>query len=179
MVNVTDGKIIRPLAEDEPMDLRYGRTEEHERTLDFRTGTLRRPPCGPLPPDTPCGSSPSAWCRSPRHHRRHPLRGGADRRGHEAGACSPTLLANEPVPTPGNDPRLAAALDAPLVADLAACRNYWSILVHYTKNSNLHMAAGMDYEIDFRTSSTRSSAPTATWPGSPPPPTCRRAPSCR
>ena len=42
VVNVTDGKIIRLLVEDEPMDLRYGRTEEHERTLDFRSGTLRR-----------------------------------------------------------------------------------------------------------------------------------------
>ncbi|NED67998.1 family 65 glycosyl hydrolase, partial [Streptomyces sp. SID10244] len=42
VVNVTDGKIIRLLVEDEPMDLRYGRTEEHERILDFRTGTLRR-----------------------------------------------------------------------------------------------------------------------------------------
>ena len=42
VVNVTDGKIIRLLVEDEPMDLRYGRTEEHSQTLDFRTGTLRR-----------------------------------------------------------------------------------------------------------------------------------------
>jgi alpha,alpha-trehalose phosphorylase len=42
VVNVTDGKIIRLLVEDQPIDLRYGRAEEHERTLDFRSGTLRR-----------------------------------------------------------------------------------------------------------------------------------------
>src|SRR3954449_8568038 len=42
IVNVTDGKIIRLLVEDEPLDMRYGRAVDHERVLDFRTGTLRR-----------------------------------------------------------------------------------------------------------------------------------------
>src|SRR6476646_1320953 len=42
VVNVTDGKIIRLLVEDEPVDLRYGRLVEHERVLDFRAGTLSR-----------------------------------------------------------------------------------------------------------------------------------------
>jgi alpha,alpha-trehalose phosphorylase len=42
VVNVTDGKIIRLLVEDEPLDLRYGSAPQHERVLDFRSGTLRR-----------------------------------------------------------------------------------------------------------------------------------------
>jgi alpha,alpha-trehalose phosphorylase len=42
VVNVTDGKIIRLLVEDEPLDMRYGSAPQHERTLDFRSGTLRR-----------------------------------------------------------------------------------------------------------------------------------------
>ena len=42
VVNVTDGKIIRLLVQDEPLDLRYGRTLAHERVLDLRSGTLRR-----------------------------------------------------------------------------------------------------------------------------------------
>jgi len=42
VVNVTDGKIIRLLVEDEPLDMRYGNAIEHERALDFRSGTLRR-----------------------------------------------------------------------------------------------------------------------------------------
>src|SRR5262250_662152 len=42
IVNVTDGKIIRLLVDDEPFDVRYGNLKTHERTLDFRTGLLTR-----------------------------------------------------------------------------------------------------------------------------------------
>ena len=42
VINVTNGKIIRLLVDDEPFDVRYGRLVAHERTLDFRGGTLRR-----------------------------------------------------------------------------------------------------------------------------------------
>ena len=37
-----NGKIIRLLVDDEPFDVRYGRLLAHQRTLDFRAGTLRR-----------------------------------------------------------------------------------------------------------------------------------------
>src|ERR1700681_1860247 len=42
VVNVTDGKIIRLLVEDEPFDVRYGELRSHERVLDLRDGVLRR-----------------------------------------------------------------------------------------------------------------------------------------
>src|SRR5512138_2402619 len=42
MVNITNGKIIRLLVDDEPFDVRYGLLEEHERILDLRAGTLER-----------------------------------------------------------------------------------------------------------------------------------------
>src|SRR5256885_457996 len=42
VVNVTNGKIIRLLVEDEPLDVRYGTLESHERVLDLRSGVLRR-----------------------------------------------------------------------------------------------------------------------------------------
>src|SRR5215213_9282057 len=42
IVNVTNGKIIRLLVDDEPFDLRYGRLLAHERELDLRAGVLRR-----------------------------------------------------------------------------------------------------------------------------------------
>src|SRR5262249_59850558 len=42
VVNVTDGKIIRLLVDDEPFDVRYGRLLSHERTLDLRGGFLER-----------------------------------------------------------------------------------------------------------------------------------------
>ena len=42
LVNVTNGKIIRLLVDDEPFDIRYGELLSHERVLDFRAGVLRR-----------------------------------------------------------------------------------------------------------------------------------------
>src|SRR5438445_8606841 len=42
VVNVTNGKLIRLLVEDEPLDVRYGRLRNHERLLDLRAGVLRR-----------------------------------------------------------------------------------------------------------------------------------------
>jgi alpha,alpha-trehalose phosphorylase len=42
VVNVTNGKIIRLLVDDEPFDVRYGELRSHERVLDLRSGLLRR-----------------------------------------------------------------------------------------------------------------------------------------
>src|SRR5512132_3066933 len=42
MVNVTDGKLIRLLVKDSPLDLDYGQILDHHRTLDLRAGVLRR-----------------------------------------------------------------------------------------------------------------------------------------
>ena len=42
VVNVTNGKIIRLLVEDEPFDIRYGQLRRHERVLDLKDGVLRR-----------------------------------------------------------------------------------------------------------------------------------------
>jgi alpha,alpha-trehalose phosphorylase len=42
IVNVTNGKLIRLLVDDEPFDVRYGQLIAHERELDLRDGLLRR-----------------------------------------------------------------------------------------------------------------------------------------
>jgi alpha,alpha-trehalose phosphorylase len=42
VINVTNGKLIRLLVDDEPFDVRYGALQSHERTLDLRAGTLHR-----------------------------------------------------------------------------------------------------------------------------------------
>src|ERR1700689_3181021 len=42
VINVTNGKLIRLLVDDEPFDVRYGRLIHHERVLDMRAGVLRR-----------------------------------------------------------------------------------------------------------------------------------------
>jgi alpha,alpha-trehalose phosphorylase len=142
VVNVTDGKIIRLLLEDEPMDLRYGRTEEHERTLDFRSGTLRRHTVWVSPTGRRVRITSERLVSFTKRtiaaikYSVEPV--GDDMRV----VLQSDLLANEPVPLPGDDPRLAAALEAPLVAEQAECRDYRALLSHQTKRSGLRVAAG-------------------------------------
>jgi alpha,alpha-trehalose phosphorylase len=42
VVNVTNGKIIRLIVDDEPLDVRYGELRRHERVLGMHAGTVRR-----------------------------------------------------------------------------------------------------------------------------------------
>ena len=42
LVDVTDGKLVRLLVDDWPLDVRYGTVHEHRRRLDLRTGLLER-----------------------------------------------------------------------------------------------------------------------------------------
>ena len=48
-INVTNGKLIRLLVDDEPFDVRYGEVGGHERELDLRNGVLRRSVCWTTP----------------------------------------------------------------------------------------------------------------------------------
>jgi trehalose/maltose hydrolase-like predicted phosphorylase len=65
VINVTNGKTIRLLVDDEPFDVRYGTLRHHERVLDFRTGLLSRASAsGSRRPGGPCSCGRSAWCRS-------------------------------------------------------------------------------------------------------------------
>ena len=81
IVNVTDGKIIRLLVDDEPFDVRYGKLLAHERVLDLRAGTLR----APRGVDVARGRLGARALDAARlvraaRGRRDPLRGRADRR---------------------------------------------------------------------------------------------------
>src|SRR4029453_12059985 len=49
VVDVTNGKLLRLLVDDEPFDVRYGHLESHERVLDLRAGTLTRHACWTSP----------------------------------------------------------------------------------------------------------------------------------
>src|SRR5919205_752510 len=42
LIDVTNGKLLRLLVDDEPFDVRYGTLLRHERALDLRDGVLRR-----------------------------------------------------------------------------------------------------------------------------------------
>ncbi|QIS04147.1 family 65 glycosyl hydrolase [Nocardia brasiliensis] len=147
IVNVTDGKIIRLLVGDEPMDLRYGYTEEHERVLDFRSGTL----CRSTVWTSPTGHS--VRVRSQRlvsfteralvaiRYAVEPLDDDLDL------VIQSDLLTNEPLAVQYGDPRVAARLERPLVSDFAAARDFQAVLAHHTDRSALRMAAAMDHEL--------------------------------
>ena len=65
IVNVTNGKLIRLLVDDEPFDVRYGQLLTHERILDLRAGNLLATRSGGRPPGRQCGLARFAWFRSP------------------------------------------------------------------------------------------------------------------
>ncbi|REF37270.1 glycoside hydrolase family 65 protein [Thermasporomyces composti] len=148
VVNVTDGKIIRLLVVDEPLDMRYGTALDHYRVLDFRSGTLRRrtewvSPTGRhilITSERLVSFTQRAVAAI--HYEVEPLDGPMQL------VLQSDLLANEPIEPSNGDPRTAAVLQAPLVADFAASKGFWAVLAHHTRNSGLRMAAGMDHEVD-------------------------------
>ncbi|MEV6240493.1 glycosyl hydrolase family 65 protein [Lentzea sp. NPDC051838] len=147
VVNVTDGKIIRLLVEDEPLDMRYGTAIEHERVLDFRSGTLRRRTVW----ESPTGRR--VIVRSERlvsftQRAVAAIRYEVEPMDDVQLVVQSDLLANEPTVSRSNDPRVAAALDAPLVDDFTMAEKTRAVLCHHTKVSGLRMAAAMDHEID-------------------------------
>ena len=146
IVNVTNGKLIRLLVEDEPFDVRYGDLHAHERVLDMRAGTLTRKA------DWTSPAGKRVLVRSTRlvsfQHR------SIAAICYEVEAVERTriivqseLVANEEAPVKTNDPRVAAALQDPLVALSQDVEQHGVLLVHRTRASGLTMAAGMDHEI--------------------------------
>jgi alpha,alpha-trehalose phosphorylase len=58
------------------------------------------------------------------------------------------LVANEPLPVTVGDPRAAAALESPLVAERHAANGCRVNLVHTTRHSGLRVGCAMDHEVD-------------------------------
>ena len=150
VVNVTNGKIMRLLVDDEPFDVRYGELRAHERVLDLRAGRPAAPGrvglagrhAGPRSPRRGWSRSPSASVAAilyeveplddagpgrravgagrQRAHRRRPRRTRAPR-PRSRRRSSPRIL--------GHDERRV-------------------VLVHRTRASGLRMAAAMDHVVD-------------------------------
>ena len=132
LVNVTNGKIIRLLVEDEPFDVRYGELRSHERVLDLRAGVLRRTVEWVSPTGTAVRvSSTRLVSFSQRaiaavHYEVEPL----DR--NIPVVVQSELIANEPMPGTDADPRVAAALGSVLRSEYSATRDTRVILAHAT-----------------------------------------------
>ncbi|MBP2703383.1 glycoside hydrolase family 65 protein [Microbispora sp. RL4-1S] len=149
VVNVTNGKVIRLLVDDEPFDVRYGTLHHHERVLDLREGTLVRK----VGWTSPAGADvhiTSTRMVSFTHRAVAAI-------SYEVRAVDRALnvvvqselVANETVPRPGDDPRAAAALEAPLLLEEnLIARDGVAVMVHRTRASGLRVAAAMRHEID-------------------------------
>ena len=148
VVDVTNGKVIRMLVDDEPFDIRYGELLRHERTLDLRAGVLRRevewrsPTGGAIRLTSTRLVSFTQRSAAAISFEVEPLE------GRLRVVIQSELVANEPVPAQTKDPRAAAALAAPLVAEQHSSHGLRVVLVHITRRSQLRMAAGMDHIVD-------------------------------
>ncbi|WP_169953337.1 glycoside hydrolase family 65 protein [Microbispora sp. H11081] len=148
VVNVTNGKLIRLLVDDEPFDVRYGTLHSHERVLDLRAGTLTRM----VHWSSPTGATvrvTSTRLVSFTHRAVAAVRYEVEAVDQPLSVVVQSeLVANETVP-PVADPRAAAALEAPLVLEEnVAARDCACVMVHSTRASRLRVAAGMRHEID-------------------------------
>lgn len=148
VVNVTNGKLMRLLVDDEPFDVRYGELLDHERVLNFRTGTLRR---------TACWCSPAGKrikITSTRIVSLTQRSVAAIEYIVEAQdefvrvTAQSELVANEELPPSTKDPRVSAVLERPLEPVQHEHSEHGAILLHRTRGSNLMMAAAMDHDIE-------------------------------
>ncbi|MEV7228857.1 glycoside hydrolase family 65 protein [Polymorphospora sp. NPDC051019] len=148
IVNITNGKLIRLLVDDEPFDVRYGELLAHERVLDLRAGTLER----------------NVHWRSPAGDevRIRSTRLVSFTQRAVAAICyeiepvdepvrlivQSELVANEELPAQAKDPRVAAVLESPLQAEERLVYEDGGLLIHRTKRSGLRLAAAMGHEVD-------------------------------
>ncbi|WP_369138177.1 glycoside hydrolase family 65 protein [Modestobacter versicolor] len=151
VVNVTDGKLVRLLVGDTPLDLQYGDIISHRRTLDLRNGLLRRS----TEWRSPSGRQVKVTSTRLVSLTRRSIAAieyqveCTDDQGDLYIALQSDLLANEVRNTAAtDDPRAASAMNRPLASDLHVGRGRHAVLVHQTKRSRLRMAAGMDHEVD-------------------------------
>jgi alpha,alpha-trehalose phosphorylase len=148
IVNVTNGKIIRLLVEDEPFDVRYGELRSHERVLDLRAGVLRRSAEWMSPTESLVRVSSTRLVSFTQRavaaimYEVEPL----DTK--TTLVLQSELVANESLPVTERDPRAAAALAAPLHSEFFDGVENRAMLVHSTKASGLTICAAMDHLIE-------------------------------
>ena len=149
LVNVTNGKIIRLLVDDEPFDVRYGWLRAHERVLDLRAGVLRRQAewVSPAGQEVRLSSvrlvSYAQRAIAAILYEVEPL--GAPARL----VVQSELVANEPLPaTVQDDPRTSSGMGSALRSEFFSDHDAQVVLVHSTKETGLRMAAGMDHVVE-------------------------------
>ncbi|MGE0795501.1 MAG: glycoside hydrolase family 65 protein [Acidimicrobiia bacterium] len=148
VINVTNGKLIRLLVDDEPFDVRYGRLDHHERVLDLHAGSLARDAAWTSPAGCPVRVSSTRLVSLTQRavaaicYEVTPL-------DHEVRlVVQSELVANESLPAADMDPRVAAVLEAPLAIEEHVAHGAGAVMVHRTRRSGLLVAAAMDHIIE-------------------------------
>ena len=148
VINVTNGKLIRLLVDDEPFDVRYGRLDSHERVLDLRAGTLARDAVWTSPAGCPVRVASTRLVSLTQRaiaaicYEVTPL----DREVRLV--VQSELVANEWLPPADDDPRVAAVLESPLAIEEHVAHGAGAVMVHRTRRSGLLVAAAMDHVVD-------------------------------
>lgn len=146
VINVTNGKIIRLLVNDEPFDLRYGRLRSHERELDLRTGLLRRV-CEWTSPAGCTVRVTSTRLVSFTQRAIAAVSYEVETLDEEVRVVVQSeLVANEQLPKKsGGDPRVAVALDDVLEPEEHFAEDMRLRLVHCTRSSALRVGTAADH----------------------------------
>jgi alpha,alpha-trehalose phosphorylase len=148
VANVTNGKILRLLVEDEPFDIRYGTLVSHVRILDLRAGVLERSaewasPTGRLVRVSSTRLvSLSQRAIAAIRYEVEPLDGPAPV------VIQSELVANEALPGGTRDPRAPLQSPSALLSEESQAIDMRAVLVHATRASHLRVAAAMDHTID-------------------------------
>jgi alpha,alpha-trehalose phosphorylase len=145
IINVTNGKILRLLVDDEPFDARYGQLLAHERVLDLRAGLLRRS----LTWRSRAGRTVRVTSTRLVSFKRRSILAiryeveALD--GNVGVVVQSELVANEAIPYVPGDPRTAAATESPLLSEDHGADGTRASLMHRTRRSGLRVAVTMDH----------------------------------
>jgi alpha,alpha-trehalose phosphorylase len=148
LVNITNGKLVRLLVDDEPFDVRYGDLRSHERVLDLRGGVVRRRVEWISPAGRGVRITSTRLVSFAQRaiaavlYEVEPLDEGV------RVVVQSELVANEAIPAPDPDPRAAAALARPLQPESQGSDELAVLLAHSTHLSGLRMVAAMDHVLE-------------------------------
>ncbi len=148
LVNVPNGKLIRLLVDDEPLDVRYGQVLHHSRELDLRSGILTRDVDWVSPNDQRVKVraqrlvSFSQRAVAAIHYEVEVVDAEA------LLVVQSELFANEQMPAIHGDPRVAAALADPLVPEHHSSSTHGARMTHQTRRSELRVGAAMEHQVE-------------------------------
>ena len=157
LVNVTNGKVIRLLVDDESFDVRYGRLRATSASSTCVQGCCGARPSGSPRQGRRCSSSVRLVSFAQRAiaailYEVEPLDTPARL------VVQSELVANEPLPAAvQDDPRASSGWLSCLRSEFFSDPDARVVLVHSTKESGLRMAAGMDHIVEGP-SATQTSA---------------------